>query len=255
MQTTAQRKRIRGNKRHFQLLELMVAAFILLVCIAPTMRIFTSMYKSQQNIIRENQRDHLAHMMHARITEQLYRRQFPIEEGIQGKVITMIDPDLGALLQKYSYFCEGKLEIVNCHKSKGGDKPYEYLGRIVIKMKDLNFKSPKNLPDTSTEENQDPSETLYEYLVYIDSKEDKKGKSDSSEDKEEEDEDDDDDDDGDDDDDEEDEEEDEDKDNIDKKALKKTNSKAFKDSVKQSKRPVADAKTKGGGNKKKEALK
>lgn len=170
-----QMKKIQRHKRHFQLLELMVAAFILLICIAPTMRIFTSMYQSQQEIIRENQRDHLAHTAHAKIIEQLYKRQMIFEEGTESKPVPLSDPKLIELLEKSSFSMEGRLEILESYTPKGQDLPTMYLGKLVIKMKDLAYKPPKKESNKKIE-NQDPSESFYDYFVYIDSGEKNKDK-------------------------------------------------------------------------------
>src|SRR5437660_280100 len=115
-------KRIQRHKRHFQLLELMVAAFILLICIAPTMRIFTSMYQSQQAIVRENQRDHLAHLVHAKFTEQLYKRTISLEEVAQSKPIILGDPELEKLIRQSAYECTGTFTIIKQHTPKGQEK-------------------------------------------------------------------------------------------------------------------------------------
>lgn len=162
-----QLKRKRSHKRHFQLLELMVAAFILLICIVPAMRILTSVYQSQQSIIRENQRDHLAHMMHAKITELLYKHQVPLEAGPE-RTISVNDPDLNELLQKFFYAAEGGLEILESYTPRGQEKPTMYLGKIVVKMTDLAFKPKKNASEEKIQ-NQNPADTFYDYSIYIDS--------------------------------------------------------------------------------------
>lgn len=161
--------RIRIRKCHFQLLELMVAAFILLVCIAPTMRIFTSMYQSQQTIIRENQRDHLVHLIHARFTEQLYRRKIPLKEMMKGQptVISLEDPELNELIRKSGYNLEGIFEIVD-FEPKDREKTNKYLGKIEIKMTDRLYRSPKQNEHQKIE-NEDASAFFYDYYVYIDS--------------------------------------------------------------------------------------
>ncbi len=169
-----------NHKRHFQLLELMVAAFILLVCIAPTMRIFTSMYLSQQEIIRENQRDHLAHLVHAKFTEQLYKRQISLEEVIQSKTIALTDPELISQLQKFSYECTGTFTIVDSYTPRDQEKPTEYLSQLVIKLKDVSPKAQKI--SNKTIENQDPAESFYDYFIYIDAGEmDRKDKTSNKE--------------------------------------------------------------------------
>lgn len=166
MQIPINKKRI--HKRHFQLLELMVAAFILLICIAPTMRMFTSMYLSQNNITRENQRDHIAHMAHAKVTEMLYKCQIPIEKGMESKVIPIKDSDLEELLHKFSYSFEASLTILDSYTPRGQEKPTKHLGNIAIKMKDTAHK-PKKDARGKKNDNQGSAETTYDYIVYIDS--------------------------------------------------------------------------------------
>lgn len=173
-------RKIRSHKRHFQLLELMVAVFILLICVAPTMRIFTSMYQSQQEIIRENQRDHLAHLIHAKITEMLYKRQIHISEGDSEILISLSDPELNDELKKFSYTFEANT-IIEPYKPRGREHPSHYLAHLVIKLKDV---SPKVQKKEKTFENQDSADTFYDYKIYIDAgkkaeKDDKKNGNDT----------------------------------------------------------------------------
>jgi hypothetical protein len=143
------------RKQHFQLLELMVAIFILMVCIAPTMRILTSIYQTQQAIIRDNQRDHLAHLIHAKFTEQLYKRKIALEELMDDKSIVLADPELDQLLYRTGCECNGTFTIEQ--SSKKQEKPYQHLCRLMLKIKDK-FQ-----------------ETDYDYYIYISRKEDAKG--------------------------------------------------------------------------------
>lgn len=163
------KKRIRSRKHHFQLLELMVAAFILLVCIAPTMRIFTSMYQAQQEIVRENQRDHLAHLVHSKVVELLYKRELHISEATKGHPVEIKDPELITQLQKFSYACAVNLVVIRSCKPKNQEHPTKYLVQIVIKFKDVSRKA-QNKGDVSKKryENQDSTESFYDYYVYID---------------------------------------------------------------------------------------
>lgn len=158
-------KRMRRHKRHFQLLELMVAAFILLVCIAPTMRIFTNMYLSQQEVIRENQRDHLAHHVHAKITELLYKRQLHIPIGDNNPAVVLSDSELIDELQKFCYTCEASLTVIDSTTPKDQEHPSRYLVQLVVKLKDV---SPKAKDKKKKYENQDSSESFYDYYIYVD---------------------------------------------------------------------------------------
>ena len=157
------KKKIRKHKRHFQLLELMVAAFILLICIAPVMRIFTMMYLSQHDIVSENQRDHLAHMAHAKSVEKLYKRQIILEKGSEIQSIPVDDSDLIAQLKKFGYELEVFLAPVAFHQKKGEEHPDKYLRQIVVKFKDV-----LNRSQCKTCENQDSSDPIYDFFVYID---------------------------------------------------------------------------------------
>ncbi len=66
------------SKRHFQLLEIMVAMFILLACIAPILHIYVVVYKQENVIDRINKQDHLVYLIHAHYTELLYRREISL---------------------------------------------------------------------------------------------------------------------------------------------------------------------------------
>lgn len=163
--------KIRYHKRHFQLLELMVAVFILLVCIAPAMRIYTTMYQSQQAIIRENQRDHLAHTMHAKFTELLYQQKVPLKQMMSGEssVLGIGDTELNEMRQTsaYGYDVSGTFTILDC-SPLDREKTNKYKGKIVIQMKDKLYKPPKS-EENQCHKNGDPSITEYDYIVYIDS--------------------------------------------------------------------------------------
>lgn len=152
-------------RRHFQLLELMVAVFILLICIAPAMQIFTSIFKSQQEIVRENQKNHIIHLMHAKFTEQLYKRLISFEDIRNQKDINLTDPDLVELLEKSFFTCSGVFGIEKSYKPKGQDKPVEYLCKLEIKVTDKLAKQSKGKGSPSGQEN--PCET-YDYYIYVD---------------------------------------------------------------------------------------
>jgi hypothetical protein len=138
----------------------MVAVFILLICIAPTMRIFTNIYHSQQEIVRENKKNHLLHAVHAKFIEQLYKRQITFDDIKSGKETELRDADLEALF-RHSYFkASGKLTIVGSHKRKGQTKPYAYLVKLEITMEDELAKRAKDSAPSLSES--------YEYFIYID---------------------------------------------------------------------------------------
>ena len=149
-------------RRHFQLLEWMVAVFILLICMAPTMRTYISLHHAQLAIARENHRDHLAHLLHAKITEQLYKGEIALDDIVQGRAIVLHDEELTELLRKQGYRFEGKLLVVNSHTPSGATQPDEYLAKMEIRMID------------TLHEGSPPSGILYDYSVYIDAGKGKK---------------------------------------------------------------------------------
>lgn len=146
-------------KRHFQLLEVMVAAFIILICAAPALKIFTTIYIEQRETIRENQRDHLAHLVFANVIEQLYKRSISIDDIMKGSTHEVNDPALVELLKRWSYEGTYSFSHTKVYTKKGEEHPSKYLTTITIRMNNL---SPKKL-------NRERKPLDYDYEVYIDS--------------------------------------------------------------------------------------
>lgn len=138
----------------------MVAVFILLLCIAPAMRIFTSIYQSQHDIIRENQKNHLVHLTHAKFTEQLYKRLISFEDVKEKKDIVIDDPELIEQLEKSGFQCCGRFSIEDQRKIKGKLK---YLCKLEIQMKDGQAKNSKQHSSSC----QGCSPETYEYYICI----------------------------------------------------------------------------------------
>lgn len=155
--------KLRIKKRHFQLLEMMVAMFLLLVCVAPMLHIYTHLFKEQQAVIRSYQMDHLVHLIHAKITEQLYKRQIPLEELLQTKSNVLADIELKKALDPLGYGCTYAFTIVEPHTEQGKKKASQYLCSLVITMEDLLRNKAKVKNDNEKED-----KLAYEYFVYID---------------------------------------------------------------------------------------
>lgn len=145
------------RKRHFLLLEVMIAAFLLLVCITPLLRISARMALEQQAIIRENTRDHLAHLIHAKLTERLYQRKIPLEEIRQKQPLPVADSTLEEELKHWDFNCSCTWKEVHPYTPQNENQPTMYLGLLHITMKD---KLKTNSLDTV--------ETIYDYVIYID---------------------------------------------------------------------------------------
>lgn len=160
----------RRVKRHFQLLEVMVAAFIILICAVPALKIFTTIYVEQKEVVRENQRDHIARLIHANMIEQLYKRAIPLEEVLGEGEKPVADPQLQKLLNHWAYQGTYAFSDAKAYIKKGEEKASKYLVKLTITLNDAsNRKKDKKSPT--------PTQT-YDYTVYIDSgaldKEDKK---------------------------------------------------------------------------------
>ena len=55
------------------------------------MRIYTNMFLGQEAIVRENQRDHLAHLVHASVTHQLYQNAITLDNIVQDTPMQLED--------------------------------------------------------------------------------------------------------------------------------------------------------------------
>lgn len=60
------------RKRHFQLLEVLIALFLVLLCAVPIISSSVSMYQEQRQLHERILRDHWAHLAQAKIIEWLY---------------------------------------------------------------------------------------------------------------------------------------------------------------------------------------
>lgn len=147
----------------------MVAMLILLVCIAPAMRIFTNIFRSQQEIIRENQKDHLAHLVHMRTTEKLYKREISLDDIKEKKeILSLADEDIRKFNESNFLEFNGFLSIESTHKTKidGKMKPITYLCKLEITVTDKSVKQEKkdsfNIPKSASD--------TYAYYIFIDTR-------------------------------------------------------------------------------------
>lgn len=142
------------NKRHFQLLEVMVAIFLIMVCAVPAFKILTQVYQEQAAVVRINQRDHLVHLIHAKVVEQLYKRAIPLSEIMEGMHAKFTDTDLQPELERLKYEASYDLSFIEPKTDNGREKANEFLGKMSIEMKDL------AKPEA-------PSRNIYDYLFYL----------------------------------------------------------------------------------------
>src|SRR5215203_2963300 len=80
---------MRKLKRHFQLLEILIALFLVATCAIPIMSSFVRIYLEQRKMQDDIQRDHLLHLAHAKLIEYLYK------EGAKGSSLQdLLDKDI-----------------------------------------------------------------------------------------------------------------------------------------------------------------
>jgi len=72
------------TKRHFQLLEVMIAMLLIVTCVAPALHIYMNMYKLETQSMQNYEADHLARLLYVEIVEQLYLNAIPYEDILNG---------------------------------------------------------------------------------------------------------------------------------------------------------------------------
>ena len=136
---------------NFQLLEVMIALFLIIVCIVPVLHTFTFMYREQRQSIRDSRRDHLAHLIYAQVVEELYGQKVPWEAIQTSAVRTIANETLVNQLKDKGYKTTYTLAIV--HPKRIVATSHEYLLNLKIELVDEERKG---------------EITPYEYLVYAD---------------------------------------------------------------------------------------
>lgn len=137
----------------------MIAVFLIIMCAVPALNIYVNMYRSQSTANIINQRDHLARLTHARIIEDLYRRQpITFENIIEGASGEIDYPEIKSELDKIGYDAFYKFHVFS-HKTDLGmrDAP-SILTDLIITMR---RKKSHEIEDI------EKNETIYDYVVYI----------------------------------------------------------------------------------------
>lgn len=156
---------IRFKKRHFQLLEMMVAVFILLICAAPALRIYTNIFLHEQEDVRQNTRNRFARQIHSNIVERLYKHAIPFDQLLEKTRTPLEDSRLIEELQKNGYSAFYQFDDYEKKKMNSRDKRASfYLVSLTIIIKDL--KAPPGAFGSSNF-GADPSEMKYDYKIYV----------------------------------------------------------------------------------------
>lgn len=149
--------KIKNNPRYyFQLLEVMIAAFILIICVAPAMQVFTNLFKEQQRIIQQNQREHLAKKIYGDLVEKLYKREFPLLLLYDKKVQSIQNEELKEQLEKIGYEGFYSFRDIKKKQKKGAGKAACFLLTL-----DIILKNHSSLEKSKRED-------VTSYFVYID---------------------------------------------------------------------------------------
>lgn len=91
------------RKLHFQLLEIMIAMFLIVVCAVPMIHTFVQIHIEQKASHRVIERNHLVHDIHAKLLEDLYQHRFSWSEIEYKQERELSDSDLVERAKKADY--------------------------------------------------------------------------------------------------------------------------------------------------------
>lgn len=144
------RKKLKAKKRHFQLLEIMVALLLIVGCAVPVMHIYYNMFKKQDSMARAYEIDHTAHLLHGKIAERLYKNEYSFDE-LNGCELVFVDQEIGEDLGRLGYACTFTLQTSEPKKDSKDSGKAKRLCDLIIKMKDQ----------------RNGEEKIYDYKLYI----------------------------------------------------------------------------------------
>lgn len=124
----------RTKKQHFQLLEVMIAMFLVVLCAVPALEIYVGMYKEQAQVVRDYESDHLVHLMHAKIVEQMHQKYITLEDILRGEKRSFDDPALSAKLKKMGYRASYTFQIED--PTFEVEEATSYLSNLTIELED-----------------------------------------------------------------------------------------------------------------------
>lgn len=130
-------KKILKTKRHFQLLEVIIALFLIASCALPIMGTYSYIYREQMLAKHDMDMDHAALLLHAQIVTTLY------QEGSEGKSLkekigVETPVNLGQLdLENSPYQVSYKLEVLEPKKEKTQAKTKNLLLALKIEAKKI----------------------------------------------------------------------------------------------------------------------
>lgn len=119
------------KRRHFSLMEVMIAFALILFCLIPLIYPNLAIYQSQQEFIAKIKVDHAASLLMGELTEKLHRREIPFDQLIQASPTPIeISPEslrLAGIDSKFPYTVSLTAQKI---KLKGENKGNFIAGRI-----------------------------------------------------------------------------------------------------------------------------
>ncbi|PJD96766.1 MAG: hypothetical protein CK425_05335 [Parachlamydia sp.] len=113
------------KKRHFLLLEVLIAFSLIVLCVFPLLAPHAFILRSQALFIKKIELDHLVNLLYGQITENLYFNKIPwkdIEEGTVFPITEEMITDIGFPYPR-SYEGTYSLKVAKRKPSKKEDKP------------------------------------------------------------------------------------------------------------------------------------
>lgn len=126
------------KKLHFQLLEIMIAVFLMSICIVPLLKSYVFMHLEQKEIKRSADRNQLVHEIHSKALEKLYNEPPNFIELENGLLAYDFDGEITNKLKALHY--EGKYQLKLQQKRKRSET-YHLLIELIISLKDLKEKN------------------------------------------------------------------------------------------------------------------
>jgi Tfp pilus assembly major pilin PilA len=151
------------SKRHFQLLEVMVAVFLILLCAVPALEVYTNMYKQQAFVNLAYKKDHLVRLIHSHLVEKLANNEIALEEIFQGREFDVNQTELKKALRKIGYEAHYQFKITFPKNDSQQLTKNRLLAEMTIQMK-----KKKGVTQAFLEKGKEDQVTDYTYSVYID---------------------------------------------------------------------------------------
>lgn len=123
------------RKSFFQLLEVMIALFILMICAVPIMQTYVQMHIQEKDMEQLVKRNQLVHEIHAKLIEKLYTETQTIANFENERTEEIKDEELEKKLKDLGYKGHYKMYLEGKGRTNG-DKRY-YLLCTVIALEDL----------------------------------------------------------------------------------------------------------------------